>query len=149
MEKGNTMGISRTKSDQLVESMVAALKSPQSSDHSANGAVEGSGGLSRKSSRRITAASPGHSERKNTHIRKTRSAQLKIDFDELGSGAALSRASSASLGLSFSFTGFTMPPDQIGDTKPFSDDDMIRKSFSPLIYFNFIHYLTRLWYKIN
>ncbi|XP_045808037.1 ABC transporter G family member 22-like isoform X1 [Trifolium pratense] len=125
MEKGNTMGISRTKSDQLVESMVAALKSPQSSDHSANGAVEGSGGLSRKSSRRITAASPGHSERKNTHIRKTRSAQLKIDFDELGSGAALSRASSASLGLSFSFTGFTMPPDQIGDTKPFSDDDMI------------------------
>jgi hypothetical protein len=52
---------------------------------------------------------------------------LKIDFDELGSGAALSRASSASLGLSFSFTGFTMPPDQIADTKPFSDDDMIRK----------------------
>jgi hypothetical protein len=45
----------------------------------------------------------------------------------LGSGAALSRASSASLGLSFSFTGFTMPPDQIADTKPFSDDDMIRK----------------------
>ncbi|CAJ2672912.1 unnamed protein product [Trifolium pratense] len=125
MEKGNTMGISRTKSDQLVESMVAALKSPQSSDHSANGVVEGSGGLSRKSSRRITTASPGHSERKNTHIRKTRSAQLKIDFDELGSGAALSRASSASLGLSFSFTGFTMPPDQIGDTNPFSDDDMI------------------------
>ncbi|WJX17797.1 ABC transporter G member 22 [Trifolium repens] len=125
MERGNTMGISRTKSDQLVESMAAALKSPQSSDHSANGTVEGSGGLSRKSSRRITAASPGRSGGRNTHIRKTRSAQLKIDFDELGSGAALSRASSASLGLSFSFTGFTMPPDQIADTKPFSDDDMI------------------------
>ncbi|WJX11363.1 ABC transporter G member 22 [Trifolium repens] len=125
MERGNTMGISRTKSDQLVESMAAALKSPQSSDHSANGAVEGSGGLSRKSSMRITAASPGRSGGRNTHIRKTRSAQLKIDFDELGSGAALSRASSASLGLSFSFTGFTMPPDQIADTKPFSDDDMI------------------------
>jgi hypothetical protein len=127
MERGNTMGISRTKSDQLVESMAAALKSPQSSDHSANGAVEGSGGLSRKSSMRITAASPGRSGGRNTRIRKTRSAQLKIDFDELGSGAALSRASSASLGLSFSFTGFTMPPDQIADTKPFSDDDMIRK----------------------
>ncbi|KAK2400799.1 ABC transporter G family member [Trifolium repens] len=125
MERGNTMGISRTKSDQPVESMVAALKSPQSSDHSANGTVEGSRGLSRKSSWRITAASPGRSGGRNTHIRKTRSAQLKIDFDELGSGAALSRASSASLGLSFSFTGFTMPPDQIADTKPFSDDDMI------------------------
>lgn len=105
--------------------MVAALKSPQSSDHSISGALEGSGGLSRKSSRRITAASPGRGGSKNSHIRKTRSAQLKIDFDELGSGAALSRASSASLGLSFGFTGFTMPPDQIADTKPFSDDDMI------------------------
>lgn len=135
MEKGNnTMGISRTISDQLVESVAAALKSPQSSDHSTNSAIEGSGGLSRKSSRRITSASPGHGGGKNTHIRKTRSAQLKIDVDELSSGAALSRASSASLGLSFSFTGFTMPPDQIADTKPFSDDDMIRKSlFSTLI----------------
>ncbi|CAK8571265.1 unnamed protein product [Lathyrus sativus] len=125
MEKGNnTMGISRTISDQLVESVAAALKSPQSSDHSTNSMVEGSGGLSRKSSRRITSASPGRGG-KNTHIRKTRSAQMKIDVDELSSGAALSRASSASLGLSFSFTGFTMPPDQIADTKPFSDDDMI------------------------
>ncbi|XP_058762718.1 ABC transporter G family member 22-like isoform X1 [Vicia villosa] len=124
MEKGNTMGISRTISDQLVESVAAALKSPQSSDHSTNSALEGSGGLSRKSSRRITSASPGRGG-KNTHIRKTRSAQMKIDVDELTSGAALSRASSASLGLSFSFTGFNMPPDQIADTRPFSDDDMI------------------------
>ncbi|XP_058771283.1 ABC transporter G family member 22-like [Vicia villosa] len=125
MEKGNTMGISRTISDQLVESVAAALKSPQSSDHSTNSALEGSGGLSRKSSRRITSASPGRGGGKNTHIRKTRSAQMKIDVDELTSGAALSRASSASLGLSFSFTGFNMPPDQIADTRPFSDDDMI------------------------
>lgn len=132
------MGISRTQSDQLAESMVAALKSPQSSDHSTNGALEGSGGLSRKSSRRITAASPGRGGSKNSHIRKTRSAQLKIDFDELGSGAALSRASSASLGLSFGFTGFTMPPDQIADTKPFSDDDMIRK-YLLHFYYTFIH----------
>ncbi|KAL5067512.1 hypothetical protein RYX36_018399 [Vicia faba] len=122
MEKGNN--ISRTMSDQLVESVAAALKSPQSSDHSTNSALEGSGGLSRKSSRRITSASPGRGG-KNTHIRKTRSAQMKIDVDELTSGAALSRASSASLGLSFSFTGFNMPPDQIADTKPFSDDDII------------------------
>ncbi|XP_004497624.1 ABC transporter G family member 22-like isoform X1 [Cicer arietinum] len=124
MEKGNMGGILRTKSDQLVESMMAALKSPQSSDHSTNG-VEGSGGLSRKSSRRITAASPGRGGGKNTHIRKSMSAQMKIELDELSSGAALSRASSASLGLSFSFTGFTMHSDQIADSRPFSDDDMI------------------------
>lgn len=126
MERTNssTLGLVRAKSDQLVESMVAALKSPQSSDHSANGGgtVESGGTLSRKSSRRGLG--------KNTHIRKSRSAQIEIH--ELSSGAALSRASSASLGLSFSFTGFTMPPDQIADTKPFSDDDddddyMIRK----------------------
>lgn len=48
---------------------------------------------------------------------------MKLDLDEVSSGAALSRASSASLGLSFSFTGFTVPPDEIADFKPFSDDD--------------------------
>ncbi|KAJ1423337.1 P-loop containing nucleoside triphosphate hydrolase [Sesbania bispinosa] len=126
MERVNSLGLLRTKSDQLVESMVAALKSPPSSDHSTNGPAEGSATLSRKSSRRLTAAaSPGRGGGKNTHIRKSRSAQMKFDVDELSSGAALSRASSASLGLSFSFTGFTMPPDQIADSKPFSDDDMI------------------------
>ncbi|KAK7268156.1 hypothetical protein RIF29_20843 [Crotalaria pallida] len=121
MEKAHSLGLARTKSEQLVESMVAALKSPQSSDHS-----EGGGGtLSRKSSRRVMGSSPGRS--KNTHIRKSRSAQIsqmKYELDEVSSGAALSRASSASLGLSFSFTGFTMPPDEIADSKPFSDDDI-------------------------
>lgn len=126
MERPNTT-LARTKSDQLVESMVAAMKSPASSDHSANGMVDG-GTLSRKSSRRLTAASPGRGG-KNTHIRKSRSAQisqLKLELDDVSSGAALSRASSASLGLSFSFTGFTMPPEEIADSRPFSDDD-IRK----------------------
>lgn len=51
---------------------------------------------------------------------------MKLELDDVSSGAALSRASSASLGLSFSFTGFTMPPEEIADSKPFSDDD-IRK----------------------
>ncbi|KAG5052343.1 hypothetical protein JHK87_004541 [Glycine soja] len=125
MEKANT-SLVRTKSDQLVESMVAALKSPASSDHSANGVVEGGGTISRKSSRRLTGASPGRGG-KNTHIRKSRSAQIsqmKLELDDVSSGAALSRASSASLGLSFSFTGFTMPPEEIADSKPFSDDDI-------------------------
>lgn len=49
---------------------------------------------------------------------------MKLDLDDLNSGAALSRASSASLGFSFSFTGFTMPPEEIADSRPFSDDDI-------------------------
>ncbi|KAE8125236.1 hypothetical protein FH972_020069 [Carpinus fangiana] len=125
MEKTNTSGLARTKSDQsVVETVAAAFKSPTSSE--AVGAAENGGALSRKSSRRLMVASPGRTSSigKNTHIRKSRSAQMKFDFDEVGSGAALSRASSASLGFSFSFTGFTMPPDEIADSKLFSDDDI-------------------------
>ncbi|KAL9150243.1 hypothetical protein ABFS82_12G157100 [Erythranthe guttata] len=135
MEKANsTSGLIRTKSDQLVETIAAALGAMRSSispgeaaASDGGGSMESSGGqLSRKSSRRLTAASPGRSGGgKNTHIRKARSAQLKFDVDDLNSGAALSRASSASLGFSFSFTGFTVPPDEISDSKPFSDDDEI------------------------
>ncbi|CAK9152981.1 unnamed protein product, partial [Ilex paraguariensis] len=123
----------RTKSDQLVETMaaaMAAMKSPMSSDQ-AGGGPESSGTLSRKSSKRLAAASPGRSNGstgKNTHIRKSRSAQLKFDIDEVNSGAALSRASSASLGFSFSFTGFTVPADDVADLRSFSDDET-RKCF--------------------
>lgn len=135
MEKTSSLGLARTKSDQLLEKVTAAFKSPTSSGE-ANGVVAESGSMtmSRKSSRQmLTVPSPGRgggggggSGGRNTHIRKSRSAQLKLDLDDLGSGAALSRASSASLGLSFSFTGFTLPPDEIADSKPFSDED-IRK----------------------
>ncbi|KAI8562814.1 hypothetical protein RHMOL_Rhmol03G0064300 [Rhododendron molle] len=134
MEKSNsTSGLIRTKSDQLVETVMAALKSPAASSDASGGAETtggGSGTLSRKSSKRLmAAASPGRSggggsTSKNTHIRKSRSAQMKLDVDEVCSGAALSRASSASLGFSFSFTGF-VPPDEVADMVPFSDDDMI------------------------
>ncbi|XP_073309303.1 ABC transporter G family member 22-like isoform X2 [Primulina huaijiensis] len=139
MEKTNsTVGLLRTKSDQLVEAMAAALapmKSAFSSSEAATtgvavpasgGGPEGGGNLSRKSSRSFLAASPGRSggsTGKNTHIRKSRSAQMKIEMEDLSSGAALSRASSASLGFSFSFTGFTVPPDDIDDLKSFSDDE--------------------------
>lgn len=121
MENASTSSLARTKSDQLLETVATtAEKSPPS--------AEGGGVLSRKSSWRMTAApSPGGGGGgRNTYIRKARSAQLKVEVDEVGSGVALSRASSASLGLSFSFTGFTLPPDEIADSKPFSDDD-IRK----------------------
>ncbi|XAR64816.1 hypothetical protein NMG60_11008668 [Bertholletia excelsa] len=122
----STGSLWRTKSDQLVETVEAAMKSPGEGTAGAAGADTGSGTLSRKSSRRLTGASPGrssNSSKNNTHIRKSRSAQMKLELEDLSSGAALSRASSASLGLSFSFTGFTMPPDDIADSKPFSDDD--------------------------
>ncbi|KAK0585767.1 hypothetical protein LWI29_033792 [Acer saccharum] len=123
MERTSSTGLARTKSDQLVETLAAAFKSPVSQGE-ATGTSEGSGTLSRKSSRRLMmSASPGRSG-KNTHIRKSRSAQLKFELDEVSSGAALSRASSASLGLSFSFTGFTVPPDEISDSRPFSDEDI-------------------------
>ncbi|XP_022935198.1 ABC transporter G family member 22-like isoform X1 [Cucurbita moschata] len=131
MEKTtSSLALARTKSDQLLEKVAAAFKSPTSSSE-VNGGVVGESGsttLSRKSSRQtLTAPSPGRgsgSGARNTHIRKSRSAQLKLDLDDLGSGAALSRASSASLGLSFSFNGFTLPPDEIADFKPFSDEDI-------------------------
>ncbi|BFG38411.1 hypothetical protein CerSpe_246850 [Prunus speciosa] len=126
MEKLPTSSVlARTKSDQLVETVAAAFKSPPPGEAIA-GSADGSSTLSRKSSRRMMAASPGRgsgSVGRNTHIRKSRSAQMKLDLDELSSGAALSRASSASLGFSFSFTGFTVPADDIADSKPFSDDD--------------------------
>ncbi|CAI0402397.1 unnamed protein product [Linum tenue] len=130
MEKATSLsGLVRTKSDQLVETLAAAFKSPPSSvaaGSGGSGEVSESVGASRRSSRRMTGASPGRSGGKNTHIRKSRSAQMKFEVEEMiNSGAALSRASSASLGLSFSFTGFNMPPDDIiADSKPFSDDDI-------------------------
>ncbi|XP_057524897.1 ABC transporter G family member 22 [Amaranthus tricolor] len=132
MDKVNsTIGLVRTKSDQLVETVaaaMAAMKSSPSTDGTSNAAMGPTAEGSRKSSRRIT--SPGgtrnsSSRHYNSHIRKTRSAQLKLDIDDLSNGAALSRASSASLGLSFSFTGFNLPPEDIADSKPFSDDDDI------------------------
>ncbi|KAE8689965.1 ABC transporter G family member 22 [Hibiscus syriacus] len=128
----NTMNpttLARTKSDQLVIETQAAAATTL---NEAAPVTSDSGGiLSRKSSKRfMMGASPGRSSgggnKNNTHIWKSRSAQMKLDTEELSlsSGAALSRASSASLGLSFSFTGFTVPPDEIADSKPFSDDDI-------------------------
>lgn len=88
-------------------------------------------GQSRKSSfgRKQRAASGGGG---NSHIRKSRSAQLKLDVEDLVSNsAALSRASSASLGFSFTFTGFTPPPQYMHSADPatFSDDDTRTNAF--------------------
>lgn len=135
MEKVNSsLGLGRTKSEQMVE-VVAEMKLPPKGDSTGAVGESSSANVSRRSSRRtISAASPGRvgtaGRSNNTHIRKTSSAQLSWQLDDqLTSGAALSRASSASLGLSFSLTGYIMPPEDIVDPKPFSDDD-IRMSLS-------------------
>ncbi|CAL0310560.1 unnamed protein product [Lupinus luteus] len=118
MENANSSGLARTKSEQLVELVVSALKSQSSGDSvgvaDGDGGGGGGGSLTRKSSWRVMGASPsrgGGSGSRKTHIRKT------------SSGVALSRASS-SMDFSFSFTGFTLPPDEVSDSRPFSDDDI-------------------------
>ncbi|XP_043692959.1 ABC transporter G family member 22-like [Telopea speciosissima] len=122
-----TGGLARAKSDQLVE--IVTRKSPGRTLSSEAVVLESGATLSRKSSygkRFSAAASPGQSGgNSRTHLRKSRSAQLKVDLDEVSSSAALSRASSASLGFSFSFTGFTIPPEDIAEFKAFSDDEII------------------------
>ncbi|XP_026447179.1 ABC transporter G family member 22-like isoform X3 [Papaver somniferum] len=91
----------RSKSDQL-ETMLR--KSPS---------AESATSLARKL--RI-GSSPGP----RTHTRKhSRSGQL----DEVSSGGALSRASSASFGF-FSSAGFTVPPEEIANLQEISNDDI-------------------------
>ena len=120
---GGGGGAGRTRSDQLAPSQ--SLSRTASAETVLSNADTTS--LSRKSSfgRKQRTASGGGGG--NRHIRKSRSAQLKVDVEDLvSSSAALSRASSASLGFSFTFTGFTPPPQGMhysADPTTFSDDD--------------------------
>ncbi|KAG1333886.1 ABC transporter G family member 22 [Cocos nucifera] len=118
-------GIMRTKSDQLeMGGGTQSLSRTASAEAIATAEINGGSSLSRKSSsgKKVLGSSPAR--KGGHHIRKSRSAQLKLDLEDVSSGAALSRASSASLGFSFSFTGFTAPPEDIlADLRPSSDDD--------------------------
>ncbi|KAG6505904.1 ABC transporter G family member 22-like [Zingiber officinale] len=80
--------------------------------------ADGGGLISGKKS---VGSSPG--KKAGCHLRQTRSGQvMKMDSEEVGSGASLSRASSASLGFSFSFTGFTaLPEDIVSDIRAFRE----------------------------
>ncbi|XP_074572659.1 ABC transporter G family member 22-like isoform X2 [Curcuma longa] len=70
--------------------------------------------------KKSVGSSPGKKD--GCHLRQTRSGQVKMDSDEVSSGASLSRASSASLSFSFSFTGFTaLPEDIVSDMRAFRD----------------------------
>nr|CAB3497031.1 unnamed protein product [Digitaria exilis] len=125
---GGGGGIGRTKSEQLAPPSQSSLsRTPSAETVLSNNADTTATSMSRKSSfaRKQRSASVGGGGN-NRHIRKSRSAQLKLDMEDLvGSGAALSRASSASLGFSFTFTGFTPPPQYMHSADPatFSDDD--------------------------
>jgi hypothetical protein len=137
MDGGAGAAIGRTRSEQLPPPAAAAAQS-LSRTASAETVLSNAdvASLSRKSSFGKRSASGGSgaggSSHGNgrSHIRKSRSAQLKLDMEDLvSSGAALSRASSASLGFSFTFTGFTPPPQHefnmgSADLAPFSDDDV-------------------------
>ncbi|CAL4937716.1 unnamed protein product [Urochloa decumbens] len=136
---GGGGGIGRTKSEQLAPSSQSLSRTESaetvaSSNADTTASATASQPPSRKPSfaRRQRAASVGGAGAGSgrSHIRKSRSAQLKLDVEDLvSSGAALSRASSASLGFSFTFTGFTPPPQYMhsaADPAPFSDDDSPR-----------------------
>lgn len=132
MEKGtssSSSGLVKAKSETLSE----ALKS-SSLDFSSNG-----GGSSHGRKHHVRASSsPSQSassnnqgnKRRNTHIRKAKSAHPALDLSRLTGGAALSRASSASLGLSFSFTGFAVPHEEeiIPSERSCSNDDNCKKT---------------------
>ncbi|THU73650.1 hypothetical protein C4D60_Mb04t25090 [Musa balbisiana] len=111
-------GIARTKSDQLeMAPPRPPTLSPTSSAESMPVAdANGGPSLSRKSSlgKKLVGSSPA--TKAGHHLRSTRSGHMKVDCEDGGSGGSLSRASSASLGFSFSFTGFTALPEDIDIT---------------------------------
>lgn len=110
--------IDRTRSDQL--EVLKSLSRTASTETEFSSELNGG---ARKL--KVADSSRSPAKRGSYHIRKSRSTQLnKVDLEEV-SNAALSRASSASLGFSFSFTGFTPPPQGVADlNSSFSDDDI-------------------------
>ncbi|VVB05467.1 unnamed protein product [Arabis nemorensis] len=122
MEMGtsSSSGLVKAKSETLAE----ALKSTSLDISNGDGSSHGS----KQNVMARTLSSPSHGSsnsknRRNTHIRKAKSAHP--DLGRLTGGAALSRASSASLGLSFSFTGFTVPHEEIIASERCSNDDLL------------------------
>lgn len=122
------------------ETLAEALKS-SSLDFSNGG---GSSHGSKQNVMARTSSSPSHgsssrNNRRNTHIRKAKSAFPALDLGGLTGGAALSRASSASLGLSFSFTGFTLPHEEIvSSERSCSNDDNCKKTIIHGTIFQFL-----------
>ncbi|XP_042424354.1 ABC transporter G family member 22-like [Zingiber officinale] len=118
-------GISRAKSLDLAPTSTPQSLSPTAIADTVP-IVDGHGGtsLSRRSSfgKKLVGSSPG--KKAAYHLKRTMSGQIKMEAEEVGGGASLSRASSASLGFSFSFTGFTaLPGDIASDARYLSGDE--------------------------
>ncbi|KAF3576038.1 hypothetical protein DY000_02032915 [Brassica cretica] len=104
MEMGtsSSSGLVKAKSETLAE----ALKSSSLDFSNGGGSSHGRKQHVRASSSPSQSGSSNY--RRNTHIRKAKT----LDLGRLTGGEALSRATSASLGLSFSFTGFAVPHEE-------------------------------------
>lgn len=117
-------GISRAKSLDLTPTRPQSLSPTASAETVPTADGHGGPSLSRRSSfgKKLVGSSPG--KKAAYHVRRTMSGQIKVDAEEVGGGASLSRASSASLGFSFSFTGFTaLPEDIASDARYLSGDE--------------------------
>lgn len=145
--KSLATGLMRTQSEQLVEIeiMSAAMKPPSVLADGVTGPVNGSrksmskgGGLSE------SPRSGGSTSSRRT--RKSMSAQMKFDMDELSSDTALSRVSSASMG--FSFTAFNVPSNDIAETKLISEDNNDYNRISKILLLHILTYLFRHLYII-
>lgn len=112
-----TPGIARTKSLDMAPTMTQSLSPTASTEALPMADVNGGLSMSRRSSfgKKLVGSSPG--VKSGNHLRQTRSGNVKMDSEDVGSGGSLSRASSASLGFSFSFTGFTAFPEDITSDK--------------------------------
>lgn len=113
--------IAMAKSDKLEMGATRGptMSSTTSAEVVPSSAVNGSPSLSRKLSfgkKLMGSFKGGH------HLRKTWSGHMKMDSEDVGSEASLSRASSASLSFSYSFTGFTALP-EVSDTRAFSNNE--------------------------
>lgn len=118
----STSGLVKAKSETLTETLKSSSLDFSNGDGSSHGS-------SKQHVMAMTLSSPSHSNRRNTHIRKAKSANPALDLAGLTGGAALSRASSASLGLSFSFTGFTVPHEEIiASERSCSNDDTCKET---------------------
>ncbi|KAL8132159.1 ABC transporter G family member 22-like isoform X1 [Apium graveolens] len=114
--KSSVTGLTRTQSEQLVEIEIM-------SSVFADG-VTGTVNCSRKSMSKgggLSESPGGGGSTSGRHTRRSRSAQMKFDVDDLNNGSALSRASSAS--MEFSFSAFNVPSNDIADSRLLSEDN--------------------------
>ncbi|XP_010503973.1 PREDICTED: ABC transporter G family member 27-like isoform X2 [Camelina sativa] len=118
----SSSGLVKAKSETLAEALKSSSLDFSNDDGSSHGSKQHV-----MMARTLSSSSHSSSSkyRRNTHIRKAKSAHPALDLAGLTGGAALSRASSASHGISFSFTGFTVPHEEIIASERCSNEDFL------------------------